>query len=347
MKHQFFSFGKLKNKKAIEGYQIENSSGLILKVINYGASVLSLQVPSQKGKIEEVTLNPPSSSFLQQNHFYFGATVGRVANRIENACFKINDATQKLSRNENNKHHLHGGLNGFDQKLWGMKIIDNKRAFSVVFSYLSKNTEEGYPGNIKVESKITLNEQNEVIFNYTARTDKPTVINLTNHTYWNLSGNLKENILNHKLTIDAKERLQTTSEVIPTGSLLSVEKTPFDFRKEKTIKEGLDKLKSGFDHFYVMRNHAGDLKPIACLRESKSRRQMEIETKATGLQFYTASINPPLKKIAPSFTLQEPIALCLETQIHPDAPNHQNFPSIFLSPKEVYRQTTLHRFSIY
>jgi aldose 1-epimerase len=273
---------------------------------------------------------------------YFGAIIGRFGNRIAKGQLKIDGKTYELAIN-NGPNHLHGGQIGFDKKLWNAEIIENSDAVGVKLIYVSPDGEENYPGNLTVNCVYTLNNKNELGIEYFAETDKTTVVNLTNHSYFNLTGG-KENVLNHQLKLTATKMTEMV-EQIPTGKIIPVKDTPFDFSEFKTFLRDMKGLPIGYDDNYVLDNETGDLKYTGCLREPKSGRQIEIYTTQPGMQLYTGYWNPELtingEKKFGSYS-----GVALETQHYPDSVHHYNFPSTLLKPGEDYNQKTVYKFDI-
>ena len=337
-----FDFGKKASGEKVQGIKIDNEKGICLSVINYGATLISLKMADRDGKSEEITLGFDKISDYEKYSPYFGSTIGRVGNRIANGKYSLDGKNYNLSINDNGRNHLHGGEQGFDKVIWDLDSFEEDDYAVIKCSYLSKDGEENYPGNLKVEVHYILTSSNQLILEYWAETDKRTPVNLTNHTYWNLSGNKKEDIRNHKLQIQADTYLPIDEFSIPTGEIKSVESTPFDFRELKKIGPGL-KETGGFDHNFNLSTEKQN-KPVnkMYVEHPSSGRVMEILTTEPGVQFYSGDyLNVLKKKGFDSFE-----SLCLETQMYPDSVNQKAFPSIILSPGELYRHKTIHKFSI-
>lgn len=306
----------------MEARIITHPSGISATVSALGATLRTLSVPDRRGKMQNILVGFESPEQWLANKPLFGATVGRYANRIAHGKFSIGGEGYALSRNEGD-HHLHGGVQGFDKAVW---ITEAAGAHSVKFSHQSPDGDEGYPGNLCVEVGYTLGARS-LTWKATVTTDRTTPVNLTNHAYFNLSGNPSASVLGHFLRIDAAKYLPVDETLIHTGELNDVAGTPFDFTSPTSIGENLAKLEDTFDHNFIL-NHPGKLRTVAVLRDPASGRCMELSSDQPGLQFYLAS------------NLSHPhSALCLEPQHFPDAPNRPDFPSPFLHPGEIYSHT--------
>jgi len=338
-------FGQTAAGEEVVQYSLSNPSGMKISVINLGAIITSVEVPDRKGKVANVTLSFPSFAMYLENAPYFGGACGRYANRIAAGKFSIDGNEYSLFLN-NGPNSLHGGQEGFMKKLWKAEPFQNDQASGVKFSYTSPDGEEGYPGELKTVVTYTLTHDNELRMDYHATTDKPTVLNLTNHAYWNLAGAGNGFILDHELTLLCSKFLPVDEGGIPTGELASVEGTCMDFRKPEKIGARIDQPVNGaggYDHCYVVDGAAGKLRPVAKVVEPKSGRVMEISTTEPGIQFYTGNFLAGTPKTA---DIPKHGALCLETQHFPDSPNRREFPTTRLNPGETYTQTTVHKFSV-
>lgn len=321
-----FDFGRTSSGDKVSGIRISNGVDCEFSVINRGATLLSVLLPNKDGVLEECTLGFDNIADYEKNNSYFGATIGRVGNRIANSSFNIGDTTYELTTNANGCNSLHGGLIGFDKVMWSYKTFNNSNSAGVIFKYKSSDGEEGFPGNLDVEVIYSLTNNRELIIEYKAITDKITPVNLTNHAYWNLTGN-KSSINGHLLQIEADSYLPVNDVSIPTGDLKSVKSTIFDFRALTNIGSRL-KESGGFDHnFNLSLKKQPDAINRAYIEEPISGRFMEILTTEPGIQLYTTENS-----------------ICLEAQMYPDAINRNNFQSILLSPGEIYNQKTVHRF---
>ena len=342
--------GTLPDGREARLFTLRNSQGTIAKVSEYGAILVSLETADRDGKIADVTLGYDSLAGWLTNHSYLGATVGRFGNRIKDGKFELEGKTYTLAKNNEPGGipcHLHGGIKGFDKVLWQGEIKEN----SVVFRYRSVDGEEGYPGTLDVTVTYTLNEQNELLWEAEATTDAPTIINMVHHTYWNLSGDLRQSILDHVMHIEADHFLPTDAGLIPTGETASVEGTPLDFTQPHVVGDRIDApfealtLAGGYDHCWVLREAAG-MKRAACVVHPPSGRQMEVFTDQPAMQFYAGNFLDGTIQGKQGIPYQRRSGFCLETENYPDAPNHAHFPSCVLRPGEKYVHRMIHRFSI-
>lgn len=342
MKISKFNFGKTKAGENVHGIRVDNEKGIEFSAINYGATMTSFKMADRDGKNEECTLGFDNIKDYEEQGAFFGATIGRVGNRIANASYSLDGVTYELSVNDQECNHLHGGKVGFDKVLWNLESFEEEDRAGIKCTYLSKDGEENYPGNLQVEVQYILTSDNKLILQYKAQTDRRTPVNLTNHSYWNFSGNKKENVHTHKVQIKAQSYLPTDHVSIPTGEKKSVCGTPFDFRELKELGPAIQKS-GGFDHNFNLSDEKKS-EPVNTMyvEHRESGRTMKIETTEPGVQFYTGNFLHMLKE--KGFDKHE--ALCLETQMYPDSVNHGEFPSIILNPGEVYRQTTIHSFGI-
>lgn len=324
-------------------YTLINKKGDQVKISTYGAVVTSWVSADKTGAKNSVVLGFDSLSGYLAKPPYFGAIVGRYGNRIANGKFKIGDSAYTLATN-NGKNHLHGGLKGFDKQVWDATEVDSVPALTL--NYTSRDGEEGYPGNLKVTVIYTLSDDNELGIEYSAETDKPTVVNLTNHSYFNLTGDVKNTILNHTLKVDAEAYTPVDSTLIPTGVLQPVKGTPFDFTTATAISARIAQVPGGYDHNFVLNNKDGSLKMVAELADSISGRKLEVYTTQPGLQFYTGNFLDGSIKTSDGKPINKNAALCLETQHFPDSPNQPSFPSTLLKPGEKYHSITKYKLSI-
>ena len=339
-------FGKLPDGTAIEAYTLKNARGSWAKVITYGATLTELYVPDESGKPGDIVLGFSDLTGYLSEHPYFGATVGRYANRIAKGHFTLNGKEHDLAIN-NGPNSLHGGKIGFNRKVWKAEILPGMTAAAVRFTYLSKDGEENYPGNLNVTVTYTLTNTNELKLDYRAETDQDTPVNLTNHSYFALGGPGK-NILDEVLFLNANEYTPVDATLIPTGELKSVKGTPLDFTKPTVIGARINELKEigGYDHNFVVAGKHGKLRLAARATDPTTGRQMEVWTTEPGVQFYSAlGLNGTIvgkNGIAyPKFG-----ALCLETQHYPDSVNHPNFPSVIVRPGKPFVSETIYKFSV-
>jgi aldose 1-epimerase len=336
-------FGKAKEGQPVDLYTLTNASGMTVKITNYGGIVTSLQVPDKNGKFDDVVLGFDTLDQYLEGHPYFGALVGRYGNRIAKGKFTLNGTEYQLAAN-NGENHLHGGIKGFDKVVWNAEMVKKENEMGVKLSYLSKDGEEGYPGNLTAVVTYVLTNDNELIINYKAETDKPTPVNLTHHSYFNLKGAGNGDILGHLLTIDADRFTPVDEGLIPTGELKSVKDTPMDFTAPKAIGERIDQVKGGYDHNYVLNGWDGSLRLAAKVVEPLSGREMEVWTTEPGLQFYTGNFLDGTITGKNGKVYNKHYGFCLETQHFPDSPNKAGFPSTILEPGEKYTHTTIYRF---
>ncbi len=341
------AFGKTGTGDQVELYTLTNSKGVAVAITNYGGIIVSLKVPDRTGKIADVVLGYDAlDAYVKQNP-YFGAIVGRYGNRIGKAKFTLNGVEYKLAPN-NGENSLHGGNKGFDKVLWTAKPIDDGKGLEL--TYLSKDGEEGFPGNLAVTVIYSLNDENELKIDYRATTDKDTVVNLTNHSYFNLAGQGEGDVLGHQVTINADRFTPVDSGLIPTGELKPVENTPFDFRTPHAIGARINQndeqlaLGKGYDHNFVINRSSEGLVLAARVTEPVSGRVMEVLTTEPGVQFYTGNFLDGTIRGKGGKVYQQRYGFCLETQHFPDSPNKPSFPSVVLRPGQTYHSTTIYRF---
>jgi aldose 1-epimerase len=339
-------FGSLEDGRKVSLFTLVNDNKMVVTITNYGAIITSIVVPDNNGAFENIALGFDklehyTSKWYLGNYPYFGCVCGRVANRIANGRFILDGKEYRMAIN-NGPNHLHGGLVGFDRKLWEAEIINEKDKVGVKLHYLSPDGEENYPGNLDTYCIYTLNNQNELGIEYKAATDNATILNLTNHTYFNLTGG-KEKILDHELQLPTGYRTYAI-DLIPTGEIISVASSPYDFTSKKKFSTDINQLPEGYDLNYVLDNPGGDLVFAGCLSEAGSGRKIEVYTTCPGIQLYTgywiAEMEVDGVKKFGSYT-----GIALETQHFPDSINHDNFPSVVLRPGETYNQKTIYKFS--
>ncbi len=336
-------FGTTKDGKEIEKFTLTNSKSLTATVMSFGGILISFQMPDREEAVAEITLGFDTLDEYLAGHPYFGAIVGRVANRIARGTFELDDVQYTLACNENSINHLHGGHVGFDKAVWQAEAFQDPASAGVRFSYVSSDGEEGYPGNLKVTVACTLNEENELRFEYWAETDKATPVNLTNHAYWNLAGVGSGTILGHELSLNCSKYLPVDDRLIPTGEIRPLQGTPMDFTTSKPIGLNMDKVSGGYDHCFVADPSDRELKPIARLYEPKTGRGMTISTTKPAIQFYAGNLLETTRG-AGGVLFEKHGALCLETEFFPNAVNQPEFPSAILRPGETYHHMTVHRF---
>jgi aldose 1-epimerase len=337
------SFGKIDNQ-SVFSYTLVNDQGLEVTAINYGCIITRITAPDKNGTFENIVLGHDTLDDYLQDSYFLGAVVGRVGGRIKGGSFELDGKTYTLAQN-NYPNHLHGGVKGFDKVVWDAEVLED----GVRFSYISKDGEEGYPGNLTIQVTYTLTNENELSIHYGAQTDKKTLLTVTNHSYFNLSGNAKRDILNHTLTLKSNEYLELDQTFIPTGQLADVTNTPFDFTTEKAVKTGTVTehpqnvlVGEGYDHPFVLNtNHDNEI----ILKDTESGRILTIETDEPAIVVYSGnSLNPegdfrgvPSKKY---------LGICLETQGFPDAIHHLHFPSTILDKGEQYSSVTKYKFGL-
>lgn len=327
--------------QSVSLYTLTNERGFEVSITNYGGAVVSLVAPDRHGEFADVVLGYETLEEYVRNPRYFGGLIGRHANRIGLGKFSLNGHEYQLTQN-NGVNHLHGGAKGFDKRVW--EAFDQKvpGAASLRLQYLSVDGEEGYPGNLRAEVTYTLLPDNELEINYSATTDRDTIVNLTNHSYFNLAGS--GDILDHELTLHADAFTPVSKELIPTGEITPVENTPMDFRRAKPIGKDLGSA-GGYDHNFVLKDYDGALRSAARLYEPNSGRVLEILTTEPGIQFYSGNFLDGSLTGKGGVVYHKYTGLCLEPQHFPDAPNHANFPRTVLKPGETYRHVSKYRFS--
>jgi len=344
-------FGKTADGTTVYLYTLRNSFGMEAQITNYGGILVRLLVPDKNGNFDDVVLGYDSLADYIKDNPYFGCIAGRYANRIAGGRFSLNGKEYTLARN-NGPNHLHGGVKGFDKVVWNAKDTLGKNEPSLLLSYLSKEGEEGYPGNLRARVRYTLTDLKELQIEYEATTDSPTVVNLTHHSYFNLAGAGKGDILSHELTIYADKFTPVDSTLIPTGELRDVRRTPMDFRTPQTIGSRIDQdneqlcFGHGYDHNFVLRAGGKNLTPAATVHEPGTGRFMEVSTTEPGLQLYSGNFLDGHNVGKGGKKYEHRYGFCLETQHFPDSPNHPSFPSTVLNPGATYRSLTMYRFSI-
>lgn len=337
------SFGTAGGKEVFL-YTLINSKGTVVKITNFGGIVTSWISADKNGNKSSIVLGYDSLSGYLATHPYFGAIVGRYGNRIAKGKFSIDSIEYTLAIN-NGPNHLHGGVVGFDKAVWE-PTVENDSVPSLLLSYLSKDGEEGYPGNLNVDVHYTLTDEDELKIEYSATTDKKTVVNLTNHSYFNLTGDVTNTILDHELQIDADHFTAVDSTLIPTGEITPVMGTPFDFTQPTKVGLRIDSVKGGYDHNYVFNKIDASLTKVASVSEQKSGRVLEVFTTEPGVQFYTGNFLDGTLKTSDGKAIQQHAALCLETQHFPDSPNEPKFPTTLLSPGQKFHSITVYKLSV-
>lgn len=344
------SYGLTQDSLQVDLYKLKNRKGMEVNVITYGGRITSLNVPDKNGKFENVVLGFDNlGQYLKDNPF-FGALIGRYGNRIAKAKFSLDGKEYSLAAN-NGDNSLHGGIKGFDKVIWNVEETRQGDPVVLELSYTSKDMEEGFPGNLSVKVTYTLTNDNTLEVDYEATTDKKTVVNLTQHAYFNLSGDFSRTILDHELTLNADKYIPVNETLIPTGELAEVKGTPFDFTTPKIIGRDIelenDQLKKGlgFDHCWVLNDQDKGMRSVSTVYHPESGRTMEISTTEPGMQFYTGNFLDGTLPTIKGGTYGQRSGFCLETQHYPDSPNQEHFPSVFLNPGEKYETKTTFKFS--
>ena len=350
MKLERSRFGNLPDGRQVNLYTLTNDNGIEVAITNYGGILTSIMAPDRYGELADVVLGFDDLDGYLADHPYFGAIVGRYANRIARGVFELDSKTHRLTRN-NGRNHLHGGVMGFDRSLWSAKIRDPGVPRLDLFHF-SPDGDEGYPGSLDIRASYTLNDDNELRLDFRAVTDRPTHVNLTNHSYFNLGGPATGNVLDHELSLGAHRVTPVDADLIPTGELREVEGSPMDFRKPTAVGAMIDadddqiRLGVGYDHNFVL-DTGGDLNRIAArLVEPGSGRVLEVRTTEPGIQLYTGNFLDGSISGKGGKVHNRRCALCLETQHFPNSPNIPGFPSTVLRPGETYRSTTIYRFGV-
>ncbi len=344
-------YGKTKDNKKVDLYSFKTENGMEVHIINYGGIITSLKVPDKNGETEDIVLGYNKLEDYINENPYFGSIIGRYGNRIAKGKFNLNGNQYTLATN-NDENHLHGGNIGFDKVIWEAETKINSNSSSLILKYLSKDMEEGYPGNLHTTITYKIINDNSVEITYEAQTDKTTVINLTQHSYFNLSGDFNQSILNHNIKINADHFLPVNKSLIPTGNKLDVSMTPFDFRSFKKIKKDInaDDLQlnygNGYDHCWVLNDYKNGYRLIASAFDEESGRFMEVYSDQPGLQFYTGNfLDGSLPQKGEGF-YNFRSGFCMETQHFPNSPNQPDFPSVTLNPNEKYYSKTSYNFKI-
>ena len=341
------AFGKTPDGKDVDLYTLTNASGAEARIITYGGIVVSLKVPDRSGKLGDVVLGYNTLDGYVKNNPFFGCITGRYANRIAKGKFTLDGREYTLAKN-NDQNHLHGGIKGFDKVVWNATEVRGRRGVGLILTYLSKDGEEGYPGNLSVTVTYTLTPDNSLRIDYAAMTDKSTVVNLTNHSYFNLAG--VGSILDHEMMINADRFTPVDATLIPTGELRSVQGTPLDFTKPTAIGARINQADAqltigrGYDHNFVINGRAGRLRLAARVNEPTSGRLMEVYTTEPGVQLYTGNFLDGTITGKGGQVYQQRYGFCLETQHFPDSPNQPKFPSTVLKPGQRFASTTVYKF---
>jgi aldose 1-epimerase len=330
--------------KEVSLYTLTNANGMVVKISNFGGTITTIMAPDRNGKFEDIVLGFDSLKQYQKGVPYFGALIGRYGNRIAKGKFTLDNVEYTLATN-NAPNHLHGGIKGFDKVVWDATELSGTDSVGLVLTYLSKDMEEGYPGNLTSKVTYVLTNNNEIKIYYEAETDKPTIVNLTHHSYFNLTG-CKESILDHELTLYADSITQVDSTLIPTGVIATIAGTDFDFTTPHKIGERIANVRRGYDHNFKLRRQGNGLMLASDLYDATSGRLMQTYTTEPGIQLYSGNfLDGSLTGIG-GIAYQKHYGVCLETQNYPDSPNKPNFPSVVLRPGEKYTQLTIYKFSV-
>ena len=344
-------FGETMDGTDVDQFILTNNSGMEIRIITYGGIITSWTAPDKNGNYKDIVLGYNTLAEYEAETPYFGALIGRYGNRIAKGKFSLDNQEYTLAVN-NGVNHLHGGLKGFDKVVWDAKTIVSDSTVSLELSYLSKDMEEGYPGNLETKVTYTLNNKDELSVNYEATTDKPTIVNLTQHSYFNLTADFNKDILGHELVINADSFLPVDNTLIPTGEFRDVTETPFDFRTSKAIGTHIDneniQLKNGlgYDHCWVLNDQDTGVRFVASAYEPVSGRLLEVFSNEPGIQFYSGNFLDGTLPSKNKGMYQHRTGFCLETQHYPDSPNQKNFPSVRLNPGEKYNSKTVFRLVI-
>jgi aldose 1-epimerase len=346
------NFQTVVDGKSTNLFTLKNKNGAVVQITNYGARVVSLWVPDRAGNFQDVVWGFETiTEYLNSSDIYCGPIVGRFGNRIDKGKFAVGGKQYQLTIN-NNENHLHGGTNGFYSKVWDSKSVRIKGNEALELTYFSKDGEEGYPGNLTIKVTYVLKEDNSLTLLYSATTDKTTIINPTSHCYFNLSGTAKNTILDHVLFINAKKFTPTNKGLIPTGKIQNLKSTPLDFSTPTAIGKRIDYkneqilFAKGYDHNYVLDKPIGVYAEVAKIYSPESGISMSVSTDQPGLQFYSGNFMQGDLKGKQGDIHNYRTGIALEAQNFPDAPNHTNFPSAVLKPKQVYKQTTCYSFNV-
>ena len=337
-------FGQTNEGVSVDLFTLTNDNGLTVKITNYGGIVTSMLVPDKMGNYEDVVLGFDNLQNYLDGHPYFGSLIGRYANRIAKGMFELKGVLYYLAAN-NGENHLHGGNRGFDKVVWDSEPFVEENEVGLNLSYLSKDMEEGYPGNLNVKVTYRLTNENQLIIDYFAVTDKACPVNLTHHSYFNLTAG-KENILNHKVMINANSYVGIDNNLIPTGQIRDLIGTEMDFTLPKIIGSRIDMVDGGYDHCYIINKNPDDMSLIARVHEETSGRIMEVYSTEPGVQFYSGNFLDGSIKGKNGIVYDKHFGFCLETQHFPDSPNQKDFPSTILYPGESYTYSTIYEFSV-
>ena len=344
-------FGTTKEGQNVDQYLLKNKSGMQISIITYGGIITSWTASDKNGDYKDIVLGYNTLEEYETETPYFGALIGRYGNRIAKGRFSLNDTAYTLAVN-NGVNHLHGGLKGFDKEVWQAETMSSATEASLVLKYLSKDMEEGYPGNLATTVTYTLNDNNELGVKYEAITDKTTIVNLTQHSYFNLTADFNQTVLDHELIINADAYIPVDETLIPLGNLSEVSQTPFDFRASKRIGQHIDEENTqlinglGYDHCWALNDQDEGMRFAASAYEPVSGRLLEVFTDEPGIQFYSGNFLDGSLPSKSGGVYEQRTGFCLETQHYPDTPNQKNFPSVVLHPNEKYESQTTFKLSV-
>ncbi len=344
------AFGKTSKGEETTLYTIANSNGMKVTFTDYGANIVSIYVPDSKGNIDDIALGFDNIAGYEENGPGFGSFIGRHANRIGGAKFELNNKVYELEKNDG-ENNLHGGFVGYNKFMYDTEIYEEDDIASIEFSRLSPHMEQGFPGNLDITVTYSLTEANELVIEYYAISDKDTIVNLTNHSYFNLAGHNAGSILDHQVWIKANQFTPTSADLIPTGELWDVTGTPMDFRKLKKIGQEIDadyeplKMAGGYDHNFILDISGTEVEKVAELYEETSGRRMEVFTDLPGMQLYTANMLTPVKNGKEGATYARRTGVCFETQYYPNSCNISTFTSCVLKAGKEFDSVTIYRFS--
>jgi aldose 1-epimerase len=339
------SYGKLPDGREARCFLLVNDNGLEAKLTNYGAILISLKTPDRDDKFADITLGYDTLDGWTNDSAYMGATVGRYGNRISGPSFELDGQRYNVTSTGDNIC-LHGGREGFNRKLWHAEPVARDNALGVAFTCSSADGEEGFPGKLDAAVTYLLTNDNELRIGFAATTDKPTVVNLVHHTYWNLLGNPSRDVLGHVVTIHGEHITVVRPDGVPTGVIAPVAGTPLDFRKAKPIGRDIAKIAPGYDHNYVLGGNAAGCRPVAKVVEPSTGRVMLLHTDQPGMQFYTGNFLGGDIRGKGGIAYNKHAGFCMETQKYPDSPNHPHFPSTVLRPGETYQHLMVHEFDV-
>jgi aldose 1-epimerase len=345
------AYGKTAQGEQVDSYALKNQKGMEVNIITYGGIITSLKVPNRLGVSEEVVLGFNDLEQYQKDHPYFGALIGRYGNRIAKGKFTLDEKEYQLATN-NGVNNLHGGPEGFHKKVWTAEEATSGDVASLKLKYVSQDMEEGFPGNLTVFVTYTLDKDNSLEVLYEATTDKKTIVNLTQHSYFNLSGDFTKTILDNQVVVDADKLVPVDADLIPTGELMDITNTSFDFKKLRVVGNDIEAKDdqlikgNGYDHCWVLNNQNTGIRFAASAYDAKSGRLLEVYTDQPGIQLYTGNFLDGTLPMRNGGTYAQRTGLCLETQHYPDSPNQKDFPSTVLSPGENYKTKTSFKFSV-